>query len=749
LKRDQIQRVAIVVSELRVGGAERVIVHLACALANTGKDILVVCLQQPGELAQELFDRRIFFVALQSLCGYDLKAVWRLRLLLSDFSPDVINVHDRSSLPYVYLSTRIMQSIPVVFSAHGLLMRDKHPRLLDRLASHCLSGITAVSKQAAVEYARLMCWPHDVLIIDNGVPVGTRSSKLREQIRLKLGIGDDTTVYLAVGNTKPEKGFEDLIDAAAHIVWNGAPKSFVVLVAGGVSDHNYYAHLQKRIYERHLERCVQLLGFRRDVVALYSAADVFVLSSHKEGLPMVLLEAMSAGLPVVATRVGAVPTVIEDGVHGVLVDPADPAQLAEAMQAVAASTGSVAMSERGRKRILVQYGVGRMVKNYLRAYQEAAIGKKFNPVTLAGNPKGIGILHLGPQPPLIGGMATVVDNLFSSSLADRYQFIGMNTGKTTREGRSLWEAIWAQVCLVAQLISAVRKHKPKICHLHACEYFGYWRDCVHALIASLLGCRLVWHIHSGLFDQWCRNLPLLLKRLLRVSLEKAFAVVVLSHQFAENLRPFAPRANFRVVENGIPILARTSPLDKGPITVLFLGNWAPGKGVADLVQATSVAVRDLGFSGHVLLAGFEKDAGQRAKLDCLIAESCCASHIKILGSISGDRKLEALSSCHALVLPSYGEGLPMAILEAMEQGRTVIATRVGAIPELIRDGVDGFLMEPGDISTLAKYLALLDRDSNRLMKMGQSARQRVEKDYDLEVMAHRVLALYNSVLSGT
>ncbi|MBW2739568.1 MAG: glycosyltransferase family 4 protein [Deltaproteobacteria bacterium] len=545
--------------------------------------------------------------------------------------------------------------------------------------------------------------------------------------------GCSPTVFLAVGNLKPEKGFEDLIVAAEELVRRGTPPSFTVLIAGGGSNPDYHALLRRQLHERNLGDRVKFLGLRRDMKALYSAADVFVLSSRKEGLPTVLLEAMSAGIPVVATRVGAVPTVIETGTHGT----ANPSQLAEAMQTVATSPESAAMAMRAKRHVLEHYGVRRMAENYLDAYHQTARRKELNPVTFVGNSEGPGVLHLGPQPPLTGGMATVVENLFNSTLADRFLLIGMNTGKTTREGRSTWEAICAQVSLVAQLISVIRKHKPVICHLHACEYFGYWRDCVHALMAGFFGCRLIWHIHSGRFHQWCCSLPPLLTRLLRFSMEKASAVIMLSEQFADNLKPFAPQANFCMVRNGIPMPRDVFPLAEEPTTVLFMGNWSPVKGVADLVQSTSMAVREMGFSGRVLLAGFEKDAGQRAKLYGLIAKSGCTSHIKVLGRISG------------LVLPSYGEGLPMAILEAMAHGRMVIATRVGAIPELIRNQVDGLLLDPGDIHTLARHLAFINRNRDRLREMGRFARERVEKEYEMTVMAHRVSAVYDSVLQNS
>jgi glycosyltransferase involved in cell wall biosynthesis len=114
----------------------------------------------------------------------------------------------------------------------------------------------------------------------------------------------------------------------------------------------------------------------------------------------------------------------------------------------------------------------------------------------------------------------------------------------------------------------------------------------------------------------------------------------------------------------------------------------------------------------------------------------------MLGLLSGKAKDDAMAAAHCLVLPSYGEGLPMAILEAMGQGRPVIATRVGAIPELVRDGQEGFLIEPGDVPALVECLVRVASDSDLVRRLGASARQRVEREYAIDVMVDRVADTY-------
>lgn len=358
------------------------------------------------------------------------------------------------------------------------------------------------------------------------------------------------------------------------------------------------------------------------------------------------------------------------------------------------------------------------------------------------------VLELGPAPPLTGGMATVIDAICRSRLADTFEIVALNSGKTTRPNRTLIEGIIAQLRLLCRLVATLHKRQIQIVHLHTCEFLGFWRDCVHALLARIIGCQLIWHVHGARFDQWAARQGPIRKRLLRRAFERADAVIVLSPQWENRLAPFAPKANWRVIPNGIPMPPSAPTLPNGDTRFFFLGDWTPRKGVRDLVAASALAHHDHGFRGTLVLAGFEKEPGQRAELDEFIRHNGAGAWVEILGRISGVDKDRAFATTHCLVLPSYGEGLPMAILEAMSYGRAIVATRVGAIPELITEDKDGFLMEPGDVPALARILARLDSDRELLERAGAAARQRVEEEYSLEVMLSKLETLFLEVVAS-
>lgn len=350
---------------------ERVVVHLAKGLASRGIATMVVCLQNPGDLAPELNGSGVQLEALRSLSGKDISALWRLRTLLWRFCPSVINVHDYASTPYAVAANWFAYRSPILFTAHGLLYEGFDGlRRRYRFFSRFFTRLTAVSETVAERHKEYLNWSGQVPVIRNGVPAIQRNTQLRDAVRAELGIMPNVLLFLAVGNPRPEKGFEDLIDATAILRdMEGRERDFVVGVAGKLIDSEYCRMLYRRVEERSVQDRFWFIGFRRDTTALYSAADVFVLSSRSEGLPMVILESMMAGLPVVATRVGGVPDAVGD--RGLLVEAANPEQLAFAMRRILSEEGLAdRLGRAGREHAISTYGVDRMVDDYIACYED-------------------------------------------------------------------------------------------------------------------------------------------------------------------------------------------------------------------------------------------------------------------------------------------------------------------------------------------------------------------------------------------
>jgi glycosyltransferase involved in cell wall biosynthesis len=122
--------------------------------------------------------------------------------------------------------------------------------------------------------------------------------------------------------------------------------------------------------------------------------------------------------------------------------------------------------------------------------------------------------------------------------------------------------------------------------------------------------------------------------------------------------------------------------------------------------------------------------------------------VEFLGVIGGQEKANALAQADVLALPSYCEAMPMAILEGMAAGLPVIATTVGAIGQVVRDGVEGFLVPPGDIEALAGKMVQMARDADLRRRMGEAARKRVAAKYSLEAMARPIEQMYMQIIDS-
>ena len=235
--------------------------------------------------------------------------------------------------------------------------------------------------------------------------------------------------------------------------------------------------------------------------------------------------------------------------------------------------------------------------------------------------------------------------------------------------------------------------------------------------------------------------------MIRWSLRRASATIVLSGETLELLRPHAPGVQWRVVPNGVP-LRELRPKDNSAknaadvtVKLLFLGNLTRRKGAYDLIAAVEAASKH-GVHAILMLAGGETASGQRPEIERRIADSPCAGQIHLLGLVHGEEKQRALDEADCIVLPSYAEGLPMALLEGMAAGLPAIATRVGAISTIVSDGEEGFLVATGDVEALADRICRLARDPTLCRRMGQQARRSVETHFSQRAMAERVYRIY-------
>ena len=231
----------------------------------------------------------------------------------------------------------------------------------------------------------------------------------------------------------------------------------------------------------------------------------------------------------------------------------------------------------------------------------------------------------------------------------------------------------------------------------------------------------------------------------------AFAVAISSFGRSQLSRwvPADQWSKIRVVHCGLEAAFFASADDLRPAVVprlVCVGRLCEQKGQLLLVAATAALVRR-GVPVELVLAG---DGEMRAAVEAAIAAAGIADRVRITGWIGSDQVRDELRAARALVLPSFAEGLPVVLMEAMAIGRPVISTYVAGIPELVRDGVDGWLVPAGDVEALADAMqACLEAPPQRLEAMGRSALERVRVRHSIDVEAGRLHAMFESAIAGS
>lgn len=359
-------RVLVLIKGLGIGGAERLISEGSRFWSTGDFDYRVAyVLPWKDQLVPDLVANGIEVVCIGG-GRRSIKAPVRLRRLLRSWRPALIHAH----LPTTGILARLTSSARVVYTEHNLAGSYRPTtRVLNRLTYGRNSEVIAVSDAVATSLAHYPGPnPH---VIPNGVVVDV-TDEARRRVRKELEIEPHRPLVVHVGNIRPGKGHKTLI-RSARLLAESIPD--VVVVSIGAEKHQGdLERVRREAEEEGAGRIVRFLGRRQDAVDYIASADVLVNPSDVEGLPLVVLEAMMAGTPVVATAAGGVPTVVRDGETGRLVPILEPEALASAVADLITNPGEASkMADRARTLAKSNFSLDRMV-----AAQEALYRRVLN-----------------------------------------------------------------------------------------------------------------------------------------------------------------------------------------------------------------------------------------------------------------------------------------------------------------------------------------------------------------------------------
>lgn len=367
----KIRRVLFIITQSEPGGAQRFL-HTLVAQLNKNKyealvvagpnfsiknpaDARVLAGKQISDIKYELLDllekegiktTRLKHLFRNINLWHDFRASLELKRVIKSWQPDTIFLNSSKAgflgsfvAKYLILNTKYK----VIYRIGGWSFNDPRPKwekllwiFLERLSARWKDVIIVNNKFDLEQAQRIKIKPREkIVLVHNGLDIYKTEFLPREEARLKLfekvsrrvgRIFQIETIIGTIANFYPSKGLKHLIEAVEYFKNRDSVIFFVM------GDGEERPELEKLIEEKGLQRKILLLGQVPDAYKLLTAFDIFVLPSVKEGFPWVVIEAMAAKLPVIATKVGAVPEIIEDGKNGMFVEPARPEQIAAKIQ---------------------------------------------------------------------------------------------------------------------------------------------------------------------------------------------------------------------------------------------------------------------------------------------------------------------------------------------------------------------------------------------------------------------------------
>ncbi|WP_197490099.1 glycosyltransferase family 4 protein [Rheinheimera sp. SA_1] len=357
----------------------------------------------------------------------------------------------------------------------------------------------------------------------------------------------------------------------------------------------------------------------------------------------------------------------------------------------------------------------------------------------SNNSKKINLM-IGTDPKGQGGIAAVEQTMLEQPLAKNWQIQFVASHKSATKIGLLLIFLAAFFRIFALRLTGV----PGFAHIHLASRGSFSRKALLAKWASFLGFRILLHLHGAQFDQFYESecSPVKQQKVAKLFYLADLVVVLGDKWFHWVSHTFPAVKKLKIVYNPGPSVTLPRQLNSTP-TLLFLGRLGERKGVHDLIEALPEVIK--------LVPDLKIILGGDGDLDRfrLQAESAgILSHVEFAGWIGSERKFQLLSSSTAFVLPSYNEGFPVGIIEAMACGIPIVATTVGGIPDAITHGQEGLLVPAGDISALSQALISVLINQTLAQQLSSQAKHKYEQNFSCDAIMPLWDQLYMEISNG-
>lgn len=341
-----------------------------------------------------------------------------------------------------------------------------------------------------------------------------------------------------------------------------------------------------------------------------------------------------------------------------------------------------------------------------------------------------------------GGIAAVISGYYGSKLEQDFDIIYVESYKDGGKFGKLTKAIHGYV----QFIKVLLMDRPDIIHIHSSFGPSFYRKLPFIFMASWAGKPIINHIHGADFNEFYIRAKRWKRNLIRATYDKCTVLIALSDEWKENLSKIVAPEKIEIVENYSVLHkdALEARLARNPNNiVLFLGEIGKRKGCYDIPPVVAEVVKvvpDVQF----VLAGSGSTADERA-VKALFKKYGISDHVIFPGWVRGKEKEQLLRKADVFFLPSYNEGMPMSVLDAMGYGLPIVSTEVGGIPKIVHNGENGYCCEAGNTMRFANCITTLLEDSEQLRQFGLNSFRIVKTNYSLESHIQKLESIYNAL----
>lgn len=344
---------------------------------------------------------------------------------------------------------------------------------------------------------------------------------------------------------------------------------------------------------------------------------------------------------------------------------------------------------------------------------------------------------IGTAPEGKGGVAAVVAVYIAQGLFERFP---IRYVATHREGGRLTKLTCAMRAF-AQVLWMLMRGQVALVHAHSASNASFKRKSFYLVLARAFGVPTVFHLHGGGFRTFTdQTASPRLRAWIVKTLSSSSCVIALSSAWAEYVHGLAPSVKVQIVPNPVFIPVQPTSANVEPGRLLFMGRASQAKGIFDLLDA--MAILKPQWPNLKLALGGDGDLDA---VRAYAAKRGLSEQLLVLGWVGENEKRTQYAQAEVFVLPSYNEGLPMAMLEAMAMAKPVVVTPVGGIPEAVQHEQQGLLVPVGQVDELAFAIARLLSNAELRLSLGAAARARVQERFSTDVVLGGLAALYREM----